>query len=52
VGGRDSLTLRRLTTRAGGSILSSVVGADGEEDHDFGGEGEREKIDKSELASL
>jgi hypothetical protein len=41
-----------LTTRAIGSILPSVVGADGEKDHDFGGLGEREKVDKSELASL
>jgi len=46
------LTSRRLATRAGDSMLPSVVGADGEEDHDFGGEGEREKVDRSELASL
>lgn len=46
------MTLRRLTTLVGGLILPSVVGADGEEDHDFGGEGDREKVDRSELASL
>lgn len=50
--GRGSLVERRLTTRVVGSTIPPVGGADGEEDQDCGGEGEREKVDRFELATL